>query len=70
MEKHDFGAILTSIDVVNIQDEIGKVFVYREDMVVNAYFGPRKQIDHMKHLTMDLENFGLKLIVIERHIFP
>ena len=44
MEKHDFGIIFTSNDVIKIQYAIGKGFVYQErsySMVVNGYFIPR-----------------------------
>ena len=34
-------------------------------MIVLVLYEP---IDHVQHLTMDLENLGLKLIIIDRHI--
>ena len=30
---------------------------------------PYEQIDHMQHLTIDLKNLILKLIITDRHIF-
>ena len=45
MGKHYFEIILTSNDVTDIQDGIGKVFGSREisySMGVNTFFGPRQ----------------------------
>ena len=36
-------------------------------MRVNSYFGPKRTIYHMQHLTIDLGNQGLKLVIIDRH---
>ena len=57
---------------MNIQHGIGNRFGYIEKayyMGVNAYFVPRQKLKHMQHLTMDLENIVLKLIITDRHIF-
>ena len=70
--KHEFETIFTSNDVINIQYGIGKGFGYREraySLGEIAYFGLNGSIEHMQHLTMDLENISLKLIIIDRHIF-
>ena len=43
---------------MNIQDVIGKGFMYREiaySIIVNAYLGPRRTNKHMQNLTMDLK---------------
>ena len=37
-------------------------------MGVNAYFGPRRKMDHTQHLTMEQGNIILKLIITDRHI--
>ena len=56
---------------MNIKYVIGKVFGSRERayyMGVNDQFDPRRKIDHVQHLTMNLENVGMKFIITYRHI--
>ena len=71
-KQHRFETILTSDDVLNIQDSIGKGFVSTERALstgVNSYFGPKKKTDHIQLLPMDLGNKSFKLIFTDKHIF-
>ena len=55
-KKHEFETIITSNDVINIQDGIGKGIGFREksySMGINAYFGPIQT--HRSHAT---SNYG------------
>ena len=71
MEKNEFETILTSKDVMNIQDGIGKGLGTRErtqSIEFNAYFIPR--LTSRPHATPNYVtgNISLSLIIIDRHI--